>query len=56
MSQENVQVVSRAIAAVNARDIGSYLACCTDDIDGKISRIRIFVDRREALEAAGMAD
>ena len=33
MSQENVEVVKRAIAAVNARDIEAYLACCTQDIE-----------------------
>src|ERR1700719_4395835 len=32
MSQENVKVVERAIAAINARDIDGYLACCTEDI------------------------
>jgi hypothetical protein len=32
MSQENVEVVKRAVAAVNARDIESYLACCTADV------------------------
>jgi hypothetical protein len=32
MSQENVEVVRRAIAAVNRRDIDAYLACCTDDV------------------------
>jgi hypothetical protein len=32
MSQENVEVVERVIAAVNHRDIDSYLACCTEDI------------------------
>jgi len=32
MSQENVEVVERAIAAVNARDIEAYLACCAEDI------------------------
>jgi ketosteroid isomerase-like protein len=30
--QQNVQVVERLIAAVNERDVESYLACCTDDI------------------------
>ena len=122
--------MGRAIAAINARDIDAYLACCTENvelllpmvgaeylgadgirrfftdiedigpdfrievqrvqaigdstaiaflrvgatgrasgivtgaesanvyyfIDGKISRIRIFLDRDEALEAAGLAD
>ena len=132
MSQENVEVVDRAIAAVNARDIAAYLACCTQDIElhtpvvavagvyegaagirrffadvedaapdfrldlervraigadqvlafleitasgrasglptgtstanvyelanGKIRRIRIFADRREALEAVGLSE
>jgi hypothetical protein len=32
MSRENVEVVKRAVAAVNDRDIESYLACCTADI------------------------
>jgi hypothetical protein len=32
MPQENVKVVERVIAAVNHRDIDSYLACCTEDI------------------------
>jgi ketosteroid isomerase-like protein len=33
MSRENVEVVKRAIAAVNERDIDGYLACCTEDIE-----------------------
>jgi ketosteroid isomerase-like protein len=32
MSQENVRVIERAIAAINARDLDGYLACCTEDI------------------------
>src|SRR6266550_7977096 len=32
MSQENVEIVKRAIAAVNDRDIDGYLACCTEDV------------------------
>ncbi|HEY4428316.1 MAG TPA: nuclear transport factor 2 family protein [Solirubrobacteraceae bacterium] len=32
MSPENVEVVERAIAAINARDIDTYLACCTEDV------------------------
>jgi uncharacterized protein len=132
MSQENVEVVRRAVAAVNRRDIDGYLACCTDDVrlstplaevagaydgpdgirrfftdisdtgpdfkltierleavgtdrvlalmevtatgrasgipqdaqtgnvydlvDGKIDRIQIFVDRQQALEAAGLRE
>ena len=134
MSQENVEFVKRAVAAVNDRDIDSYLACCTADIrmeipvaaiqgayegsdglrrffadvldtspdflitierlesigtdrvlgfmrlnmsgrtsgiilgsdmpcanlydfaDGKIKRVRIFLDRREALKAVGLSE
>jgi ketosteroid isomerase-like protein len=132
MSQENVEVVKRAVEAVNRRDIDGYLACCTRDVQlitplaeiaggyegpdgirrffadvgdtgpdfqlmierveaigpdrvlalmlvtatgrasgipqeartgnvydlagGKIERIRIFVDREEALGAAGLTD
>jgi hypothetical protein len=33
MSQENVEIVKRAIAAVNERDIDGYLACCTEDVE-----------------------
>src|SRR6185503_15081003 len=32
MSQENVEIVQRAVAAVNDRDVESYLACCTADV------------------------
>jgi ketosteroid isomerase-like protein len=32
MSQENVEVVKRAVAAVNQRDLDGYLACCTEDV------------------------
>jgi ketosteroid isomerase-like protein len=132
MSEENVRLVERAIAAINARDIKGYLACCTESvkletpvaavggvyegidgisrfftdieeaapdfrleldgveevdskrviaflrmsstgrasglpmappttnvydlIDGKISHVRIFLDRQEALKAVGLTD
>src|SRR5436190_17219641 len=32
MSQENVEVVERAVEALNARDIEDYLGFCTEDI------------------------
>jgi ketosteroid isomerase-like protein len=32
MAQENARLVERAIAAINARDIESYRACCTEDV------------------------
>src|SRR6185437_15453186 len=33
MSSENVETVERAIAAINARDIDAYLACCTENVE-----------------------
>jgi ketosteroid isomerase-like protein len=33
MSQENVETVERAIAAINARDLDGYLACCTENVE-----------------------
>jgi ketosteroid isomerase-like protein len=33
MSRENIEVVKRAIAALNERDIDRYLACCTEDFE-----------------------
>ena len=33
MSQENVEVVRRAIAAANERDVDRYLALCSEDIE-----------------------
>src|ERR1700730_16055150 len=32
MPQDDVRLVERAIAAINARDIESYRACCTEDV------------------------
>jgi ketosteroid isomerase-like protein len=129
MSQQNVEIVRRAVAAINDRDLDGYLSCCTehvelrtplivgvyegrkgiqryfsdvedaapdfridinrvetvgpdqvlafirtrgsgratgiplgfeatnvyDFVDGKISRVRIFLDRDEALKAVGLA-
>jgi hypothetical protein len=33
MSEENVEVVRRAVDAINRRDIDAYLACCTEDVE-----------------------
>ena len=33
MSQEDAQTVRHAIAAINARDIDAYLACCTENVE-----------------------
>lgn len=33
MPQGNLEVVRRAVAALNARDLEGYLACCTRDVE-----------------------
>jgi ketosteroid isomerase-like protein len=33
MSQDNAETVRRAIAAINARHIDAYLACCTENVE-----------------------
>ena len=33
MSQQNVEVASRAIAAINDRDVAAYLALCSPDVE-----------------------
>ena len=33
MSQENVETVRRAIAAINAQEIDAYLAFCTENVE-----------------------
>jgi hypothetical protein len=32
MSEQNVELVERAVEAINARDIERYLACCTENV------------------------
>ena len=32
MSQENVELVERVVAAVNERDVEGYVGCCADDV------------------------
>jgi ketosteroid isomerase-like protein len=33
VSQENVEIVRRVVAALNARDLEGYLVCCTEDVE-----------------------
>jgi ketosteroid isomerase-like protein len=33
MAQANMDVIEQAVAAINARDLDGYLACCTPDIE-----------------------
>jgi hypothetical protein len=33
VSQEKFEIVRKALAALNARDVDGYLACCTDDVE-----------------------
>ena len=41
MSQESMETVKRAIAAVNERDVEGYLCCCTKDIELSTPAARI---------------
>ena len=58
MSQENVEVVRRVIAALNSRDIDGYIACCAKDFrlqtplfggeyEGSVGIRRFFADLRD---------
>ena len=62
MSHDNVEVVERLIAAVNARDLDGYLACCTEDVrlrtpwapvegtyEGREAIRRFFADLKDTL-------
>ena len=51
MSQQNVETVGRAIAAIVT---GAESANVYDFIDGTINRVRIFLDRSDALKAVGL--
>ena len=33
MSQENVGIVRRAVAAINDRDLDGYMACCSEHVE-----------------------
>ena len=33
MSQENVEIVRRAVAAINDRDLDGYMACCSEHVE-----------------------
>ena len=33
MSEQNVEIVRRVVAALNARDLEGYLACCREDVE-----------------------
>jgi ketosteroid isomerase-like protein len=52
MSQENVELVERAVAAINARDIDAYLACCTEDIElwTPVSAVSGVYEGRDGIE------
>ena len=64
MPQENVRLVERAIAftrtsstgRVSGIRLGAPFTNVYDLIDGKISHIRIFLDRQEALKAVGLEE
>jgi ketosteroid isomerase-like protein len=51
-----VFVRTRSTGRSSGIPLGAASTNVYDTIDGKISRIRIFLDRREALEAVGIAE
>jgi ketosteroid isomerase-like protein len=52
VSQENVEIVRRAVAALNARDVDGYLACCTEDVElyTPLSSFEGAYHRRDGIE------
>src|SRR2546423_1678689 len=67
--EQNVELVERAVAAINARDIEGYLACCTEDVvlrtpmaeitgvyEGADGIKRFLVDIEEADERRSSSD
>ena len=58
MSQENVEIAKRGVDAFNRRDLSTHDELCTifDFRDGKCSRHCVYLDRDEALRAAGVCE
>jgi ketosteroid isomerase-like protein len=41
ISEENIETARRCVDALNRRDLGGYLACCTDDIELRSAAVAI---------------
>jgi ketosteroid isomerase-like protein len=50
MSQENVEVVRRLVAAVNAHDLEGYLACCCEDVELRLPGVGQLYDGPEGIK------
>jgi ketosteroid isomerase-like protein len=50
MSQENVETVRRAIAAINDRDLDAYLSCCTEHVELRTPLIAGVYEGRDGIQ------
>jgi ketosteroid isomerase-like protein len=49
MPEANFEVVERAVAAVNARDLDAYLACCSEDVELRTPAVGGVYEGREGI-------
>jgi ketosteroid isomerase-like protein len=50
MSQENVEIVRRAVAAINDRDLDAYLSCCSEHVELRTPLIAGVYEGREGIQ------
>ena len=50
MSQENVEVVRRAVAAINDRDLDGYMACCSEHVEVRTPLIDGVYEGRKGIQ------
>ncbi len=50
MSQENVELVRRAVAAINARDLDAYMACCSEHVELRTPLIVGVYEGRQGIQ------
>jgi ketosteroid isomerase-like protein len=50
MSRENVEIVRRAVAAINDRDLEGYLACCSEHVELRTPIIAGVYEGRKGIQ------
>jgi ketosteroid isomerase-like protein len=50
VSQENVEVVRRLVAAVNAHDLEGYLACCSEEVELHLPGVGQFYEGPDGIK------
>jgi ketosteroid isomerase-like protein len=50
MSQESVEIVCRAVAAINDRDLDGYLSCCSEHVELRTPLIAGVYEGREGIQ------